>query len=208
MLASHPNTARFVSRKLAEHYVRVPAPDELVDDLAGVFLETGGDMKAVLVAMAGHPAFWDAGERVAPRLEYAVRQCRVTRSFHPWQVGDYLQRSGTGLFDCSTPDGYPQDDESYSGSNAMIQRWRFAGGRQWQLAGLVPNRWRYSQTLPEAQWSRLVTDVIAVRLTGRVLSENSNQAALDLLSAGAGNRDQRVRTLAPFIAQLPEANLR
>ncbi len=208
VLASHPSTARFVSRKLAEHYVQSPAPDGLVDDLSGVFLETGGDMTAVLIAMAGHPAFRDAGPRIARPLEYAVGQCRVSRHFQPWQVADYLQRSGTGLFGCSTPDGYPSDDASYSGSNAMIQRWRFAGGRQWQLAGLVPNRWRYSQTLPEAQWSRLVTDVIAVRLTGRMLGEASNQASLDLLAARNGTRDERVRALATFIAQLPEANLR
>ena len=208
MLASHPNTARFVSRKLAEHYVRVPAPDELVDHLAGVFLETGGDMKAVLVAMAGHPAFWDAGERIAQPLGYAVRQCRVTRHFQPWQVGDYLQRSGAGLFDCSMPDGYPQDDESYSGSNALIQRWRFAGERQWPLVGLVPGRWRYGDALPEAEWSQQVTDVVAVRLTGKLLGEASNRASLDLVAASPGNRDERARALATFIAQLPEANLR
>ncbi len=208
MLASHPSTARFVSRKLAEHYVRVPAPDELVEDLAGVFLETGGDMKAVLVAMAGHPAFWNSGERIAQPLEYAVRQCRVTRNFQPWQIADYLQRSGTGLFDCATPDGYPQDDASYSGSNALIQRWRFAAQRQWPLVGLVPGRWRHGNALPEAEWSQQVTDIVAVRLTGRLLGETSNRASLDLVAASPGNRDQRARALATFIAQLPEANLR
>ena len=73
---------------------------------------------------------------------------------------------------------------------------------------LVPNAWRSTNALAQREWTQRVVDVIAVRLTGRVLSENSNQAALDLLSSSTGNRDQRVRTLAPFIAQLPEANLR
>ena len=78
----------------------------------------------------------------------------------------------------------------------------------WPLTRLVPGAWRSTNALAQREWTQRVVDVIAVRLTGRVLSENSKQAALDLLSSSSGNRDQRVRTLAPFIAQLPEADLR
>ena len=209
-LAAHPSTARFVSRKLAEHYVRVPAPQDLVDDLAAVFLETGGDMSALLAAMAEHPAFWDeaSSERIAPPLDYAVRLCRVTAHHQPWKLADYLQRSGHALFDHAAPDGYPQADEAYTDSNALVQRWRFARDLGWQLAGLVPGGWRYSGGLAEDDWAQRVIDVIAVRVTGRVLSEDSNRAALDLLAQSTGNRDERVRLAGTFIAQLPEANLR
>ncbi len=77
----------------------------------------------------------------------------------------------------------------------------------WPLASLVPPGWRYRQDVPEPVWSQLVVDVIAVRLTGRVLGESSNAAALELLGVAEGNRDERIQLLAPFIAQLPEVNL-
>jgi hypothetical protein len=163
-----------------------------------------------MLAMVAHDDFWDteANERIAQPTEYALRLCRVTRHYQPWQTGDYLQRCGTGLFDRSTPDGYPQDDASYADSNAMIQRWKFSGGMMWQLVGLVPGRWRHGDALPESEWRQRVVDVLAVRLTGNMLGEVSNQAALDLLAASRGNRDERARALATFVAQLPEANLR
>lgn len=209
MLASHPSTARYISRKLAEHYVANPAPDDLVDDLARTFLATGGDMSALLRAIAAHPAFQDGegSDRVTDALGYALRLCRTTGHVQPWLIGDYLQRSGYGMFDCSTPDGYPQEDAAYTNSNALIQRWRLARDMLWPLASLVPPGWRYRQDVPEPVWSQLVVDVIAVRLTGRVLRESSNAAALELLRVAEGNRDERIQQLAPFIAQLPEANL-
>ena len=167
-------------------------------------------MRALLIAISEHPAFWDAAasQRVAAPLDYGIRLSRTTGHYQPWQLGDFLQRSGQGLFDRATPDGYPEDDAVHTDSNALLQRWRLARQWMWPLTRLVPSAWRSTNALAQREWSQRVVDVIAVRLTGRVLSENSNQAALDLLSAGTGNRDQRVRTLAPFIAQLPEANLR
>ncbi len=210
LLVAHPSTARFVSRSLAEHYVGVPAPDALVERLAAVFTETAGDMQALLIAISEHPAFWDAAasQRVAAPLDYGIRLSRTTGHYQPWQLGDFLQRSGQGLFDRPTPDGYPEDDAGQTDSNALLQRWRLAREWMWPLTRLVPGAWRSTNALAQREWTQRVVDVIAVRLTGRVLSENSNQAALDLLSSSTGNRDQRVRTLAPFIAQLPEANLR
>ena len=51
-------------------------------------------------------------------------------------------------------------------------------------------------------------DVVAVRLTGRVLGQESNRVALELLETSSGNRNERVLMIASFIAQLPEAHVR
>ena len=62
---------------------------------------------------------------------------------------------------------------------------------------------------PDADpWAQQVIDILAVRLTGRLLSAQSNQAALDMLNGSTGRRQERIAKFAPFIAQLPEANLR
>ncbi|MCP3902127.1 MAG: DUF1800 family protein [Planctomycetes bacterium] len=209
-LAAHPSTARFVSRKLAEHYAGVPAPEALVNDLADLFLATNGDLRAMVLAMAEHPALWsgDASVRVAHPIDYAVRAGRATRHFQPWQISQFLQRSGRGLFNRPTPDGYPEEDATVTDSNALAQRWRLAQEFRWPLINLVPNAWRNESPTSEREWSQRIVDVIAVRLTGIVLSETSNDAAITLLAESGGPRHERVRMIAPFIAQLPEANLR
>jgi hypothetical protein len=214
VLAAHPSTARFVCRKLVEHYVSVPASEQMVEDLAKRFTETGGDMSEVLIALARHPGFTraDLPDRLAHPLEFGLRLARATKLMNPWLIADYLQRSGNGLFDRATPDGYPEDDAAYVDSNAMLQRWRLAKDAEWALASLVPDSIRYGEVPKEEKeaerWMQQVVDLISVRLTGRVLGAESNAAALDVLRSTRGNRQDRIFQAAPFIAQLPEVSLR
>ncbi len=77
MLAAHPETAEHVCRKLAEHYVGVPADDTLVAALTRTFLENGGDMRPVLYALASSPAFWNATPKMATPLDYGLRIARL-----------------------------------------------------------------------------------------------------------------------------------
>jgi hypothetical protein len=209
LLASHPSTARHVARRLAEQYVAAPAPAPLVDDLSRVYLVTGGDCRAMVIELAGHPEFWrsDAPPRIAPPLDHVVRIARSAAHREPWRAIRFLAASGQGMFDRPSPDGYPQDGAAWSGTNAMIQRWRLAADAAGPLARLVPDAWRYRPRTTEARWRHRVIDVIAVRLTGRLLGATSFAAADDLLAATTGSPDERVRAVAPFIACLPEANL-
>jgi uncharacterized protein (DUF1800 family) len=203
-----------VCRKLAEHYVSAPAPPAMVADLAGRFAETGGDMAEVLLALASHPEFTrvDLPERLAHPMQFGLRLGRTTNLVNPWLAADYMQRSGHGLFDRPTPDGHPEEDAAYVDSNAMLQRWRLAQDAGWSLAGLVPDALRYGEVPGDERererWMQAVVDMISVRLTGRVLGTESNTAALDVLRASSGNRQDRVLQVAPFVAQLPEASLR
>jgi hypothetical protein len=209
-LAAHPSTARHVAAKLCEAYVCVPPPEELVDDLALEFTRTGGDMAAMLVAMSEHPAFWGAarGRRLATPLDYALRLARGTGYHHPWRLGEFLQLSGFQVFDRSTPDGYPTEDTAYSDSNAMIQRWSLAQDASWALVGLVPDTLQWRGAATDRAWAQSVVDCVAIGLTGRVLGERSNQAAVDLLLESDAPPAERIRMIAPVIAQMPEANLK
>ncbi|MCA9289263.1 MAG: DUF1800 family protein [Phycisphaerales bacterium] len=209
-LAAHPSTARYVSTRLCEAYVCVPAPEDLVDDLAQVFTETGGDMAAMLVAMSRHPSFWTNVERgrMTTPFDYAMRMARTTQHHHPWRLGEYLQLSGFQVFERSTPDGYPTEDVAYADSNAMVQRWSLAQDASGAIANLVPDSWRWDGVTPDRAWAQRVVDALAIGLTGRVLSERSNEAAIDLLLSTEAPVSQRVRIIAPVVAQMPEANLR
>lgn len=214
VLATHPSTARYIATKLAEHYGYVPAPAGMVDALERRFVETGGDLREVLMTLAGRAELFERGgvERLAHPIGFALRLGRTTGHVNPWGVGDYLQRSGVGLFDRSTPDGYPEEDSAYTDSNAMLQRWRFVQEMWWQLVDVLPGEMRWGD-LPEREeetleWAQRVIDTLAVEVTGRVLSAESNEAAMKVVREGAGPKQERLQTLMPFVAQLPEFSLR
>ncbi len=210
LLAGHPSTARFVCAKLVAHYICWPPPDDATDDLAKIFLETDGDMKAVLLALGKHPAFFRDGlkERIAPPFDHAARLSRAVNFRLPWQVIDLCSRSGAGVYDRPTPDGFQEEDTAWTSTNATLQRWKFARENEWILSTTVPNPFRWSgEKVSDADRQWLV-DVVAVRLTGKVLSEESNEAALSVLKACKGNRDDLSREAASFVAQMPEIGLK
>ncbi len=233
MLASHPGTADHVCRKLAEHYVGVPAPDGLVHALADTFLASGGDMRAVLRALVAQPGFWQAPPRLATPFDFGLRVARLCQSalppaeaakalvYRPNQLEGFLKKSGMGLFDRVTPDGYPEDGADYADSNALLQRWRFMQTLNEPLNRLVPIQWRTPPPLEGAMTraaneggsivpaapdaGQRFIDLAAARLTGHLLAPDSNQAALEVLAQGTP--DQMHAALV-FIALLPETSLR
>ena len=232
MLAAHPSTAEHVSRKLAEHYVGVPASDALVRSLAQAYLENGGDLRAVMRAMVAHKDFWHAPMKMATPFDFGMRVARVCRaavvqsgadpnqSPTPDQIEGFLKKSGMGLFDRVTPDGYPENNGNYADSNALLQRWRFMQTLGEFIGKLVPGNWRTPPATiqpaanenPNAGGPPVAVDPLqrfidlaAVRLTGHLLDNGSNQAALEVLSQGGA--DQMRETIL-FIALLPETSLR
>jgi len=211
LLSAHPSTARFVARKLAEHYVSVPAPESLVEDLARTFMESGGDTSAVLLALAVHEAFWDPAlpQRVATPLDFGVRLARTTDAYEiDWAVRDYMARSGMGVFDRATPDGYPEEDAAWVDTNATMQRWNLAQQVSWAVRRLVAPQLNQRAGGDVDAWRQRVVDVAAVRLTGSTLSEESNRAALEYMASADVDPGQEVQQLTVLLCQLPEASLR
>ncbi len=232
MLASHPSTAEHVCRKLAEHYVSDPAPDGLVRQMANVYLENGGDLGAVLRAMVANPAFWSAPPKMATPFDYGMRIARLSRAAvvqtgadpdqqpKPEQVEAFLKKSGMGMFDRVTPDGYPQSDDAYADSNALLQRWHFMEEQPEALHRLVPKNWRTGSepaTQPTSSdagkppaapmnAAQRFIDLAATRLTGRLLTDASNQAALDIL--GTDPKPDQYSQALLFVSLLPETSLR
>jgi uncharacterized protein (DUF1800 family) len=210
MLSAHPSCAFFISRKLAEHYVSDPAPPELVNDLARIYLESGGDLRVMLLALSENPKFLSAPDKVASPVDFSVRLARLARLGYPGPVNDFVSRSGMGMFDRATPDGYPDSDGYFTSSNALLQRWRFAQTIQnsFLANGLIPQDWRPADDQWDAATIQRLVDLAAVRITGNVLTSSSNDAALQLIASAPGNTDQRLHLLATFLCQIPETSLR
>ncbi len=211
LLAAHPSTARYVCGKLAAHYVAVPPPEALVDDLTAVFTESGGDMRAVLLALAEHPAFWDEDlpEKIANPFDFAVRIARVCDSHQVyWAVNNYLNRAGMGVFDRATPDGYPEEDAAWVDTNGTMQRWSFARDIPWAIQRVVP-RQLHGEAVGDVEfWQQRVIDVGAFGLTGDYLSDESNAAAREFFATAEGPPWERVGAVSVFLTRLPEVSFR
>lgn len=210
MLAAHPSTARFICRKLIHHYVSVPANEALVEELAQQFMQNGGDLKKMLIALSQHAEFWnnDLPKRLTTPLDFTTSILRVCENLSNAWVSDCMAKSGVALFDCATPDGYPEENEAYANSNAMIQRWRFAKLAGGPLQGVLPPPWRAVPRQDKSLWYQKVVDVFALRITGALLNETANQAALETIAASKEEGNRILIDLATFICQLPEANFR
>jgi uncharacterized protein (DUF1800 family) len=131
MLAHEPATARFISTKLAQRFVSDTPPPALVDAMARAFLESDGDIKAVLRAMLGAPEFWDVKQyraKVKTPLEFTVSALRATDAelTRTQSVSDALNRMGMPLYGAQPPTGYSMHAESWVNSGALLNRMNFA----------------------------------------------------------------------------------
>src|SRR5450432_3756893 len=77
-LARHPATARFVSTKLARHFVADTPPPALVDRLTAVYLKSDGQLGEVYRALLRDDAAWstDSGKLKTPE-EFVVSASRM-----------------------------------------------------------------------------------------------------------------------------------
>ena len=77
-IAAHPATARHIAHKLAVHFVADLPDPGLVQDLTEVFVQTGGDLLAVVTALLNHPAAWTPQlQKVKPPFGYLTSALRA-----------------------------------------------------------------------------------------------------------------------------------
>ena len=131
MLASDPSTAKFISTKLARHFVSDNPPPVLVDRMAETYRASNGDIRAVLKTMIYSPEFWSKEAyraKVKQPFELAASTARalgaevdVTLPLAQW-VG----RMGEPLFQAQPPTGYSDKSETWVNTGALLNRLNFA----------------------------------------------------------------------------------
>jgi len=131
MLASQPATAKFISTKLAQRFVSDTPPPALVDAMAQTFLQSDGDIKAVMRTMLHSPEFWSMKQyraKVKTPLEFTVSAIRATNAemTRVQSVTDALNRMGMPLYGAQPPTGYSMHAESWVNSGALLSRMNFA----------------------------------------------------------------------------------
>ena len=152
ILASHPSTARHVSRKLCQRFVADEPPAALVNRCARVWQKTGGDIREVVRAIITSDEFFSRvayRQKIKSPFEFAVSSVRAldgTIELAPNRARPAGMRPaalrgglnallvgqvatlGEPLFQHQAPTGYPEDSRKWVSSGALISRLNFALG--------------------------------------------------------------------------------
>jgi uncharacterized protein (DUF1800 family) len=145
MLAKSPATAKHVSYKLAQYFVRDNPPASLVSKLQQRWLETDGDIRSVLKTLFQSQEFWSSSRaKFKTPLQYVAATLRVSgqevNNAEP--LTRQLQQMGMQIYNCPTPDGYSNTSNTWLSSNALSQRLDYA-------STLSSGRLKISQNQPK-----------------------------------------------------------
>jgi hypothetical protein len=131
IVAAHPSTARFISRKLAQRFVADDPPEKLVERMAGVFHKTGGDLRAVMAAMFDSKEFWSVAahrSKMKSPFELVVSAVRASGGelIFAQPLAQQLAQLGQPLYRKLEPTGYSNVGREWMNSAGLLARMNFA----------------------------------------------------------------------------------
>jgi len=124
-LAVHPATARFVTTKLARHFVADEPPQALIEALTATWLETGGALAAVYETLIRTDSAW-----ASPWSKYKTPNDFVISTFRAFDyvpddtrfVVAALDLMGQTPFRPGSPAGWPDTADQWGGADALYKR--------------------------------------------------------------------------------------
>src|SRR6185312_3281265 len=177
LITQQPACAHFVSQQLAEYFIADKPAPALVDAMAQTFQRTDGDIAAVLRTMLlSKEAAAVGGQKFKDPTRFLVSAMRLTYDGQPIPnavpLVNWLRQMGEPLYGRITPDGWPLDSASWTGSGQLSKRFDFA-----RVIGSGRNRLFVDDGgdanaandpppgAPDLQGSTLYRDAIAPRLS-------------------------------------------
>jgi hypothetical protein len=162
ILANHPSTRQFISKKMCKWFYGYDPPQSLVDAVAATYLATGGNIKEMLRTLFYSAEFAGATPKYKRPYHLFVSAMRAsatnitaTTTFR----SQHLAAAGHAPYAWGPPDGYPD----------TLEFW----------VGLILPRWNFGASLMNSNISGLSVD-INVFLTG---VPNTAQAVIDRIDA-------------------------
>ncbi len=191
ILARHPSTAKFISRKLAQRFVADDPPQVLVDRMAQTFMKTDGDLRAVMAAMLASPEFLSEGAwqaKVKSPFEMVVSAVRALNAdaADAFTLVQKIADLGEPLYSKLEPVGYPNTGETWLSTASVLSRINFSAAL---VSGLVPGVKPDTSTLSGKD---------AVSIGRELLGRDVSAQTLAAINQGLQSKDPS----APFIASL------
>lgn len=169
MLADHPSTAKFISRKLAVRFVTDDPSSALVDKMAKTFTTKNGDIKQVLATMVNSPEFWSKDalrEKTKSPFELAISALRSLDATvaQPYQIYNWVSKMGQKMYYYQAPSGFPDKGQYWINTGALLNRMNFGlalatqkiPGVKINLAALNNNHEPESSAAALATYSKII----------------------------------------------------
>jgi len=177
ILARAPATARFVTTKLARHFVSDDPPKALVDRCANAFSKSDGDIRQTLDCIVTSPEFFSRAAyrgKVKTPFEVVASGLRAVNAAPDTtpRTAQIVARLGQPIFGRQTPDGWPDRGDAWMNTGAILNRINFglslAGG---QVPGARLVAWPAFDSLQTLSRGQQVDGVVKAMLGGQVSAE-------------------------------------
>lgn len=196
LLATSPQTAHFVSLKLAERFVSDNPPPALVSTMTAAYSKHDGDISAVLSAMFDAPQFWATAvyrAKIKTPLEFVASVLRASDAdvINPMPLLGAMNRLGMPVYGMQTPNGYSWQADAWVSTNALVTRMNFAltlSGNH--LGGTRPdwNRVLGTDGVPEAAATTALEQALEMSILGEAANPKTRAAVLAQLGDPATER--------------------
>ena len=133
-LAHDPATARFIAGKFAAHFISDNPPPASVARLEKIFRDTGGDLKAMTVAVVEDPAAWAPGPgKMRAPVEFVTASYRLlglprdqNRQRQAQAAMQACRMMGQFPMAAPSPKGWSDVSQDWSGPDAVLSRIAYA----------------------------------------------------------------------------------
>ncbi|MBW4891492.1 DUF1800 domain-containing protein [Mucilaginibacter sp. HMF5004] len=130
MLAHHPSTAKFITRKIAIRFVSDNPPQSLLNKMAKSFTDHDGDIREVLITMVSSPEFWSSQslrEKTKSPFELAISSLRSINADvkQPRQIYNWVSNMGERMYYYLAPTGFPDKGTYWINTGSLLSRMNF-----------------------------------------------------------------------------------
>lgn len=194
ILARHPSTARFISRKLAQRFVADDPPASLVDRMAQTFTKSDGDLRAVMQTMFASPEFFSEGawqSKIKSPFEFVVSAVRALDADAPdtFALVEKVNELGEPIYGKQDPTGYPETGEGWLNSASLFTRINFGASLASGMLKFDTNRW-------------MTTDVTGIARD--MLGSDPSPQTREALEKGFEGREPTPRFIAGLVIGSPD----
>ncbi|MBV6451465.1 MAG: hypothetical protein MHPDNHAH_02203 [Anaerolineales bacterium] len=202
LLAYHPGTARFISRKLARRFISDNPPDSIVEAAAQTFMDNRSapdQLKRVVETILLSPEFRSTwGAKIKRPIEAVISMMRALNTDFtklPGGIPWMCSLMGQAMFERRPPDGYPDVKEAWANSMSMLYRWNFAVGisQNWmddEEQQRVIRTDVVAQTPADLRTAASLADFWIPRLLNRPMSDADRAAVIAVMAQEYGPQDE------------------
>lgn len=200
MLAHHPSTAKFISRKLAVRFVSDNPPQSLINKMAQSFIDHDGDIRQVLITMVSSREFWDKKAllvKTKSPFELTISSVRALNADikDPYPLFNWMTKMGEKAYYYQAPTGFPDRGTYWINTGSLLSRMDFSLAlTSGQIAGVKVNLNAFTNKQSENPqdaiklYSQLLLPGVNPDQTTKQLTPLLNDPVLIAKVNSAGNR--------------------